>query len=32
VDVAFRPELSEWRGEQRLELHVCDLRPAAGML
>jgi single-stranded-DNA-specific exonuclease len=30
IDVAFRPELNEWRGEQRLELHVCDLRPARG--
>ena len=28
VDVAFRPELSEWRGEKRLELHVCDFREA----
>jgi single-stranded-DNA-specific exonuclease len=26
IDVAFRPELSEWRGERRLELNVCDLR------
>jgi single-stranded-DNA-specific exonuclease len=32
IDVAFRPEISEWRGERRLELHVRDLRPAAGML
>src|SRR5215470_2058629 len=32
VDVAFRPELSEWQGATRLELHVCDLRPAAGMI
>jgi len=31
VDVAFRPELSEWRGEQRLELNVCDLRPATAL-
>src|SRR5262249_18269012 len=27
VDVAFRPALSEWRGETRLELNVADLRP-----
>ncbi len=32
IDVAFRPEINEWRGERRLELHVCDLRPAGGVL
>jgi single-stranded-DNA-specific exonuclease len=26
VDVVFRPELSEWRGERRLELNVTDLK------
>ena len=25
VDVAYRPELSEWRGERRLELNVCAI-------
>jgi single-stranded-DNA-specific exonuclease len=28
IDVAFRPEMSEWRGERRLELNVCALRPS----
>jgi single-stranded-DNA-specific exonuclease len=30
IDVAFRPAISEWRGERRLELTVCALRPASG--
>jgi single-stranded-DNA-specific exonuclease len=25
IDVAYRPELSEWRGEKRLELNVCAI-------
>jgi hypothetical protein len=32
IDVAFRPELSEWRGERRLELNVCALRPSRVMI
>jgi single-stranded-DNA-specific exonuclease len=28
VDVAFRPEVSTFRGTRRLELNVCALRPA----
>jgi single-stranded-DNA-specific exonuclease len=32
IDVAFRPEISEWRGERRLELNVCALRPSQDMM
>jgi single-stranded-DNA-specific exonuclease len=31
IDVAYRPEISEWRGERRLELTVCALRPGGGL-
>jgi single-stranded-DNA-specific exonuclease len=32
VDVAYRPALSEWRGERRLELTVSALRVAQGVI
>jgi single-stranded-DNA-specific exonuclease len=28
VDVAYHLELNEWNGRERLQLNVCDLRPA----
>jgi single-stranded-DNA-specific exonuclease len=30
IDVAYRLELNEWRGESRLQLNVQDIRPAGG--
>jgi single-stranded-DNA-specific exonuclease len=30
IDGANRPAISEWRGERRLELTVCALRPSSG--
>jgi single-stranded-DNA-specific exonuclease len=30
VDVAYRPAISEWRGQRRLELTVCAMRPSGG--
>jgi single-stranded-DNA-specific exonuclease len=29
VDVAFRPEINVWQGEERLELRIAHLRPTA---
>ncbi len=28
LDVAFEPKVSTWQGRKRVELHVCDVRPA----
>lgn len=32
VDVAFQPEINEWRGQRSLRLHLKAVRPAAGGL
>ncbi len=30
LDVAFEAKVSTWQGRRRVELHVCDVRPASG--